>query len=198
MLHTLHRWLYGTIWLYPGVPGQEDLNVAITKRTRRHNRRVRFERVRATLFAAPSPPATVLDIPKQRRWNWMIESCHFPEEYHAENVREYAPWCVAMRYLFVDLPEQLENPDTNLCLKSWRDHLVEDPKGVSYLRRPIYSRGHHYLKWGRRIVFSEQARDGRGTLTGRWLAAAYVWSDSREWLKNINVKTLVSFRNVWR
>jgi hypothetical protein len=126
----------------------------------------------------------------------MIMTVHVPEEYHSADVEDYSPWYLVMRYLLVDLPGQPENLVNNSSQKLWRNHRVEDQKGLKYLHRPPYIRGNHYLRWGRQIVFSEQAEEEPRPLIGRWLAVAYIWSDRREWLKNVDVRNLVSFSNM--
>lgn len=47
-------------------------------------------------------------------------------------MRDYTPWYLVIRYLPVDLPKQLENV---ISMRSWRNHLVDDPTGPKYLTR---------------------------------------------------------------
>lgn len=66
-----------------------------------------------------SPPTRALVIPKKRPFKWMIMTFHPPEEYHSTDVEDYTPWYLVMRYLLVDLPEQLENLENIGSLKAW-------------------------------------------------------------------------------
>lgn len=193
MWRSITMWLYRSMWLYPRFPDDEDDNITIAKRAKRHNRRMRIDKVFDGMVEGVAVGKPYLAIPKKRAFRWMFMSFHAPEEYHAADVEDHAPWYLVMRYLLVDLPEQLENLENNVSLKSWRNHPVEDPKGLKYLHRPPHVQGYFYQKWGRRIVFSEQAEEEPRSLTGRWLVVAYIWSDSREWLKNVDVRNLVSF-----
>jgi hypothetical protein len=80
----------------------------------------------------------------------MISSHYFPEEYHAESLRNETPWYLLIRYLLIDLPEQLEN---RLGTVSWRDYQVKDYSGETKFltRKSTYSCPQ--LKWGLRIFF---------------------------------------------
>ncbi|KAK3986184.1 hypothetical protein QBC44DRAFT_248778 [Cladorrhinum sp. PSN332] len=125
---------------------------------------------------------------------WMISSYHIPEEYQAESVRPQSPWNLALRCMLIDLPEQLENGIGT----SWRGHQVREKGETKFLiRKGGRCSTFPRLRWGRRIVFSEQTKDEPRWPTGRWLIVAYLWSDNREWLRSAKVENLISFQNAF-
>jgi hypothetical protein len=141
-----------------------------------------------------APPAN-LAAPEIRRFQWAISSYYLPEGYQVNTERRQSPWYLLVRCLLVDLPEQLEDG----LGTSWRDHRVQDTGETRLLTRRSYCSDFPPLRWGRRIVFSEQTSDGESRwLTGDWLFVAYLWSDNRAWLRCVDVGNLVSFDSaVW-
>jgi hypothetical protein len=136
--------------------------------------------------------------PEARRFRWMISSYHIPEEYQAPvTLRRESPWYLTLRCILINLPEQPESG-----IGTWRDYQVQQKKGeMKFLARRFFCHTFPRLKWGRRIVFSEQTKDDGGGprwLTGDWLIVAYLWSGSREWLRCANVGSLLTLRNAFR
>lgn len=174
---------------------ERDDNELIAKAINCQNRRSLARRTilrRLLLFPNPCNP---LPVPPTRPFQWMIESHYFPEEYHAESLRNQAPWYLLLRCLLIDLPEQLEN---GLGTVLWRDYQVEDSSSeTEFLTRPWPL--NRQLKWGQRIVFSERTEEQPNWLTGRWLVVGYLWSDNREWAQTANrIGKLASFSNtIW-
>lgn len=189
------------MWRCPWGDEYDNDNAAIARRIKRQNWRNKINHTLNRCLKLDNPPATpptALDKPKNRPFRWMIQSYHVPEEYQAPDLRDFAPWYLVLRHLLVKFPTQLENLpgqlENNVSVKAWRNHLVEDQKEPEYLQRPFHSRGCHQ-KWGRRLVFSQQTEEEPRSLIGQWMVVAYIWSDSREWLKNIDARKLVSFSN---
>jgi len=177
----------------------EDENISAAKKIKRQNRHAKtFHIIKSCLkFTNPGaglPSNTVA--PQVRDFPWMISSYYVPEEYQDESIREQTPWVVELRCMLIDLTRQLERGIGT----SWRDHQVKDQSAneKEFLSRTPanYKRCFPSLRWGRRIVFSERAGEEPRYLTGNWLVVAYLWSDSREWLRNANVGNLISFNNV--
>lgn len=122
-------------WRSPPRIAKEDENLTIAKSLKRHHRRNKIYHAvnsRLKLTNLLVTPPTVPAIHKKRDFRWSIWSCHVPKEFQAKKVRDYTPWYLVIRYLLVDLPEQLENV---ISMRPWRNHLVEDPKGPRYLNR---------------------------------------------------------------
>ncbi|KAK0726439.1 hypothetical protein B0T21DRAFT_350572 [Apiosordaria backusii] len=174
----------------------EDDNISAAKEIKRQNRRNKIQH-----FVKRCLTFTNLDLgqpanlaaPQARPFRWMISSYHTPEEYQAKSVWRQSPWYLLLRCMLIDLPEQLESGIGT----SWRDCQVQEKGEMKFLTRKAGCSTFPRLKWGRRIVFSEQTKDEPRWLTGRWLIVAYLWSDSREWLRSANVKNLLSFQNAF-
>lgn len=174
-------------------PADEDDNKFIAKKVKRQNRQILIRHFFNKCLVLTNPltiPPVTLAIPKRRPFKWMISSHHVAEEYQNKGLRDQSPWRLLIRCLLIDLPEQLEN---GIDIKSWREHLVGDLEAVTFMTRPSTVSNYPNLKWGRRIVFSEQTKDEPRFFTGHWLVVAYLWSDNHEWLGNIDVRSLVSF-----
>lgn len=173
-------------WLLPN-PSDEDDNIHTAKKLKK---RWIFDKIRYfltsvrhpenALSSAPIMPTT----PPERGFRWLISSVHLPGEYHGGDLPFQAPWCVVFRCLLEDLPSQLQEETS---LNDWRHRQVEEMDDVKTLAR--YSR----FRYRRRLVFSEEAQDDRGFLTGDWHIAAYVLSDDRDWLEKVDVTDLITF-----
>jgi len=174
----------------------EDDNISAAKEIKLQNRRNKIQHFvkRCLPFTNldPGQPAN-LAAPQARPFRWMISSYHTPEEYQAESVRRHSPWHLLLRCMLIDLPEQLESGIGTW----WRDCQVQEKGEMKFFTRTHFCYTFPRLKWGRRIVFSEQTKDEPRWLTGRWLIVAYLWSDSREWLQSANVGSLLSFQNAF-
>lgn len=174
----------------------EDDNISVAKEIKRKNRRKKIRHIINSCLTFTNRrialPAN-LAAPQIRPFQWMISSYYLPEEYQAKSTQGQSPWYLLLRCMLIDLPEQLENGLST----SWRDYEVEDTGGTKFLPRDWGCWNFPQLKWGRRIVFSEQTRDEPRWLIGRWLVVAYLWSDSREWLRGVNVGNLISFNNAF-
>ena len=175
----------------------EDDNISAAKDIKQQNRRNKIQHfVKRCLTSTKldsGPPAN-LAAPQARPFRWMISSYHTPEEYQAPNVRRHSPWYLLLRCMLVDLYEQLEDGIGT----SWRDCQIQEKGDMKFLTRRSNCSFFPRLKWGRRIVFSEQTTDESRWLTGRWLVVVYLWSDSREWLRIVNVGNLLTFQNTFR
>ena len=189
-LDEIHQYFY---WRKPQ---DEDDNIYVAKKAKQQNRRNEMrhfaKRCLTSTNLDPGQPAN-LAAPQARPFRWMISSYHTLEEYQAPNVRENSPWYLLLRCMLVDLPEQLEQGIGT----SWRDCQVQEKGGMKFLTRGSNSSFFTRLKWGRRVVFSEQTKDEPRWFTGRWLIVAYLWSDSREWLRVANVGNLLSYQNAF-
>ncbi|KAK4167863.1 hypothetical protein QBC43DRAFT_202381 [Cladorrhinum sp. PSN259] len=174
----------------------EDDNISTAREIKRQNRRNKFQHfVRRCLTFTnlnPEQPANIA-APQGRPFRWLISSYHLPEEYQAKSVYRDSPWYLLLLCMLVDIYEQLESGIGT----SWRDCRVQETGEMKFLRRKDYCQRFPRLKWGRRIVFSEQTKEEPRWLTGRWLIVAYLWSDSREWLRSANVGNLLSFENAF-
>ncbi|KAK3379567.1 hypothetical protein B0T24DRAFT_612292 [Lasiosphaeria ovina] len=176
----------------------EDQNWVIARSLKaqylRDMRRYRFQCFLGKLspFPAPSPapaPPTKPVCPSTRPFKWLISSHHVPQEYHGwKRLRDQAPWYLQLRFLFVDMPKQLRS-EGGIYL--WRDNMVEHLSGSVIEKSQRSSRRH--LKFAKRLVFSVQANDQHHSLAGRWLVVCYLWGQSREWIQNVNIRSLVSF-----
>ena len=179
-------------------PEIEDDNISAAKEIKRQNRRNKIQHSikRCLPFTnVDSRQPANLAAPQTRPFKWMITSYHLPEEYQGASARQQSPWYLVLRCLLVDLFEQLENGIGT----SWQDLQVqENDKTTGFLH---LSRGNcstfPRLRWGRRIVFSEQTNDEPRWLTGDWLIVAYLWSDDREWLRSAKAEDLISFQNAF-
>ncbi|KAB5577982.1 hypothetical protein GE09DRAFT_1052111 [Coniochaeta sp. 2T2.1] len=149
-------------------PERDDENKLIAKAIKRENRRSLARIFLPKTLAAPQP----------RPFQWMISYHYFPEQYHAESIRNQTPWYLLLRCLFADLPEQLESGLGSTV--SWRDHQVK----VEYPTSNSKRNGFPLLKWGQRVVFSERTEEQPNWFTGRWLVVGYLWSDNREWARS--------------
>ncbi|KAK1752485.1 hypothetical protein QBC47DRAFT_58754 [Echria macrotheca] len=181
-------------------PDVEDDNISAAKEIKRQNRRNKIQHFvkRCLPFTKLDPggqPAANLAPPQARPFRWMISSYHTPEEYQAARFRRHSPWLLLLRCMLIDLSEQLESGlGTSTC---WRDCQVQEKGEIKFLRRMDSCGKFPQLKWGRRIVFSEQTKDEPRWLTGRWLIVAYLWSDSRGWLETANVGSLLSLQSAF-
>ncbi|KUI69763.1 hypothetical protein VM1G_11614 [Cytospora mali] len=166
--------------------GDEDDNnlndEALRKRCRGGLLRYIARRLTNRASSVPPPPCP------PRVFNWMITSCHFPEEYQADSLRRQTPWFIFFRFLFCELN------DIPSCADTWRRCEVHAPNDMEPPLRNARPLNYTNLKWGKRVVFSEQT-DDKQWLTGRWLVVAYVWAESREWLQHVNIGRLISFGN---
>lgn len=172
-------------------PKYEDDNLYTAEGSRSSNRRNKVRHaIRRLTNPGVAPPPNLL-APEARPFRWMITSHYLPQEYQPQNLRAKAPWFIFLRCLLVDLPVQLKH---GLGTESWRHHSVEPTGEIEFLTRKEF-KNYPQLKWGRRVVFSEQTREEPRWLTGQWLVVAYVWSESREWLRNVDVANLISFNN---
>ncbi|KAK3350182.1 hypothetical protein B0T25DRAFT_549989 [Lasiosphaeria hispida] len=179
----------------------EDDNIFITKMAKHQTRQRRIRHTLSNCFTftylRPRPPADPAT-PQIRPFRWIITSCYLPQEYHAQTLQKQSPWYLLLRCMLTDLPGQLENGIGT----PWRDHQLKDTRESKALA-PSHSGIHSdmrcsafsKLRWGRRIVFSELSKDEPQYLTGRWLISAYLWSESREWLQNVDVRSLITFDN---
>lgn len=163
-------------------PTEEDDNKRIAKKIKRHNKKNRMCNLLKSLSPMQSP-FSISVAPQERHFRWMVSSLHLPKSYIDNTVQEPS-WCVLLRFMLVDLPSQVRVVSP---LHSWRDHLVKKEPKV----KKISGCQHKYR---RRIIFSEQdGGDKSQALTGGWCAVAYVMSNDREWLEQVDAGKLVSF-----
>lgn len=176
---------------------EEDDNQFLAHRTKRRNRTERLKhtiRCIKDLTLPSSLPANVLAAPKQRGFNWVVQTWHAPKEYHPKDTQFKPPWEVGLRFMTIDLEDELEEGN----IKAWRAFPVS-----TFLTRDAVKSDKTFFcrslcKYGRRIIFSEVSRSSK-YLTGRWLVVAYVWCDSKDqlsnfdWMNHISVDTLYGY-----
>jgi hypothetical protein len=164
----------------------EDDNQFLAEKVMCRNLRTQL-RYRLTL--RPVPPTALLPLLETRPFKWMISSHHLPDKNQVGDAWKKAPWRMLVRSFFVDLHHELQNGD----VLSWQSHQVVRPGTSDMKNSPSSVRafsGSFSKVWGRRVVFSHQ-KDG--SLAGRWLVVAYIWSYDMDWVRQVDVRTLVSF-----
>ncbi|SPQ23447.1 efa6b71e-b33f-4783-b0f6-6da7271c2635 [Thermothielavioides terrestris] len=118
-----------------------------------------------------------------RRFEWLVESEHFPVGFQRPQAQYLAAWRVLVRCLFQSLPSTLE-----VSQLPWRLFPVLPGEQAEPCRGPIG----RSLGSCRRVVFSELTDDERRRPCGNWLMVAYVWSDDRDWVEGADVRRLIS------
>jgi hypothetical protein len=176
---------------------EEDDNQFLASRTKRQNH---IEGLKHTLrciknLKLPSSlPANVLVAPRQRGFNWVVDTWHAPKTYHPKDMQFKAPWMFSLRFMTINFEDELEEGN----IKAWRDFPVS-----TFLTRDAVKSDKTFFcvpsrKYGRRIIFSEVSRSEK-YLTGRWLVVAYVWCNSKDrlckfdWMSHISVDTLYGY-----
>ncbi|KAF5667858.1 hypothetical protein FHETE_5544 [Fusarium heterosporum] len=173
----------------------EDDNQFLAHSIKRQNRSEKLKHTVCSIMHLKLPsssPAAVLVAPKQRGFNWTIETWHAPRAYHPKDLRRKSPWIVCLRFLATDMENELEDG----AMKNWRDSPV---LRVGVVKDNEASYCSLYRQFRRRVVFSEISSSGK-YLIGRWLVVAYVWCDSRDqlntfdWTSHISVDTMYMYK----
>ncbi|KAF4997862.1 hypothetical protein FGRMN_3563 [Fusarium graminum] len=173
----------------------EDDNQFLAHTIKRKNRSGSLKHTICSIMHLKLPsssPAAVLVAPKQRGFNWTIETWHAPRAYHPKNLQRKSPWTVCLRFMATDIENELEDG----AMKNWRDSPVLRA-GVVKDNETSYC--NVFRQFRRRVVFSEMSSSGN-YLIGRWLAVAYVWCDSRDqlnsfdWTSHISVNTTYMYK----
>ncbi|KAM0342836.1 hypothetical protein ACHAPU_009200 [Fusarium lateritium] len=165
----------------------EDDNQFLAHMIKRQNRSKKLKHTICSMIHLKRPsssPPVVLVAPKQRGFNWTIETWHAPRVHHPIDLQRKSPWKVCLRFMATDIENELKDG----AVKNWRDSPVSR---TGVLKDHEISSCSVFRQCRRRDVFSEMSSSGT-YLVGRWLVVAYVWCDSRDQLNNLDWMSHIS------
>lgn len=105
---------------FRGIPvglRNEDDNVVLAEVIRRQRRQYFLKK----LLSRGHVEKPQYWVPEARQFQWYLDYIHIPEEYHAENLRDKAPWTMSVKVPLVDIRQQ-PSDRSSTGVWSWRDH----------------------------------------------------------------------------